>query len=99
MGPRYDLDKYKKVVVSTLHQDKDEFMLYRDERLPIALHLLVIFVSLPLLGMIGMINYQNAATGNIFGFRSVVHSFSFLDRHKTSRRSLAERVDRRADNG
>jgi ABC-type antimicrobial peptide transport system permease subunit len=76
-------DKYKKVVISTLHQDKDEFMLYRDERLPIALHLLVIFVSLPLLGMIGMIDYQSVATGifSVFSISFILSLFWIVIKH------------------
>jgi len=76
-------DKYKKVVISTLHQNKDEFMLYRDERLPIALHLLVIFISLPLLGMIGMIDYQNIATGifSVFSVAFILSLFWIIIKH------------------
>ena len=76
-------DKYKKVVVATLHQDKDEFMLYRDERLPIALHLLVALISLPLLGMIGMIDYQSAAVGmcSVFTVSFILALFWIVIRH------------------
>ncbi len=76
-------DKYKKVVVSTLHQDKDEFMLYRDERLPTARYFLVIFVSLPLLGMIGMIDYQNVPTGifSVFAVSFILSLFWIVIKH------------------
>jgi len=76
-------DKYKKVVISTLHQDKDEFMLYRDERMPIALHLLIIFISLPLLGMIGMIDYHSVTTGifSVFAVSFILSLFWIVIKH------------------
>ena len=58
-------------------------MLYRDERLPIALHLLVIFVSLPLLGMIGMIDYQNVPTGifSVFAVSFILSAVWIVIKH------------------
>lgn len=61
-------DKYKEIVVCVLTQDKDRFLLYRDERLPIVSHLLVGIVSFPLLGMIGLVAYKHALTGAVSVF-------------------------------
>jgi hypothetical protein len=58
-------EKYRKVVICVLEQDKRTFLLYRDERMPIVFHLLIGAVSLPLLCMIGMIAYKHALTGAI----------------------------------
>lgn len=61
-------EKYQKVVISVLKQDQDTFLLYRDERIPIAFHLLIGIVSFPLIGMIGMVAYEHVVTGAISVF-------------------------------
>ncbi len=61
-------EKYRKIVVSVLEKDKHTFLLYRDERMPIVFHLLVAAVSIPLVGMIGMIAYKHALTGAVSVF-------------------------------
>lgn len=54
---------YKKAVLAVLEKDKRTFLYYRDERLPISLHLLVIVWSAPLLGIIGGLEYQHFLAG------------------------------------
>jgi hypothetical protein len=70
-------EKYRKVVVCILEQDKHTFLLYRDERMPIVLHLLIAAVSLPLISMIGMIAYKHVLTGalSIFAVSMVLALF------------------------
>jgi len=61
-------DVYQKIVLAVLEQDKHVFLLYRDERMPIAFHLIIGAVSTPLLGMIGAIAYKHLLTGGISVF-------------------------------
>ena len=70
-------EKYRKVVVCVLEQDKHTFLLYRDERMPIVLHLLIGAVSFPLVGMIGMIAYKHIFTGasSVFAVSMVLALF------------------------
>lgn len=49
---------YKKAVLAVLTKDKRTFLFYRDERLPINLHLLVMVCSFPLFIIIGGLNYE-----------------------------------------
>jgi hypothetical protein len=70
-------EKYQKVVICVLKQDKETFLLYRDERMPIMFHLLIAFVSFPLLGMIGAVDYKHAITGmaSVFSVCAVLTLF------------------------
>ena len=70
-------EKYQKVVISVLKRDKDTFLLYRDERMPIAFHLLIGIVSFPLIGMIGMVAYKHVMTGviSVFAISLVLAAF------------------------
>jgi hypothetical protein len=61
-------DVYQKIVLAVLKRDKYTFLLYRDERMPIAFHLIIGAVSIPLLGMIGAIGYKHLLTGEISVF-------------------------------
>lgn len=72
-------DVYKKLVIAVLEKDKYTFLKYRDERLPIAFHLMIGGVSLPLLIMIGAIAYKHILTGEILVFSvSLVLILSWL---------------------
>jgi membrane protein YqaA with SNARE-associated domain len=62
------MEKYGKVVICVLEKDKHTFLLYRDERIPIVFHLLIASVSVPLVGMIGMIAFKHVLTGTISVF-------------------------------
>ena len=66
-------EKYKKVMVCVLLQDKQTFLLYRDERMPIIIHLFLFFLSVLLVGMILMLNYQKELSGAV-----AVFSVSFI---------------------
>jgi hypothetical protein len=56
-------EKYKEIVVAVLTKDKRTFMLWRDERMLIAMHLQIAIISVPFVGMIGAIGYHSAITG------------------------------------
>lgn len=56
-------EKYQKVVVCVLKKDRDTFLCYRDERVPITVHLLIAALSLPLLAMIGGLEYSSWRAG------------------------------------
>lgn len=56
-------EKYRKVVISVLRRDEETFLCYRDERMPIMIHLLLAALSLPLLVMIALLPYQHMWSG------------------------------------
>jgi len=56
-------EKYNKVVLCVFKKDKDTFLFYRDERMPIMIRLLLAFISLPLIGIVGALDYQHAWSG------------------------------------
>lgn len=66
-------EKYKKVVISVLKKDEETFLCYRDERIPVMIHLLLAALSIPLLVMIGMLEYQHLWSGI-----AAVFSVSFI---------------------
>jgi len=70
-------EKYKEVVLAVLKQDKETFLLYRDERMLIAIHVLIGMVSVPLLSMMCMVAYRHALTGamSVFSVSLVVVAF------------------------
>ena len=63
-------DKYKSVVEAVLKKDKDTFMLYRDERLPIIVHLLILSFSIPLLSFCLFVEYKDILSGYCSVFSS-----------------------------
>lgn len=66
-------EKYKKVVISVLKRDKETFLCYRDERIPIMIHLLLAALSLPLSIMIALLPYRYVWSG-----AASVFSVSFI---------------------
>ena len=56
-------EKYQTVVKSVLTRDERTFLVYRDERIPIVIHLLILSFSLPLMAMVALVEYHAAATG------------------------------------
>jgi hypothetical protein len=56
-------EKYNKVVLCVFKKDKDTFLFYRDERMPIMIRLLLASISLPLIGIVGTLDYQHAWSG------------------------------------
>jgi hypothetical protein len=56
-------EKYNKVVLCVFKKDKDTFLFYRDERMPIMIRLLLASISLPLIGIVGALDYQHAWSG------------------------------------
>lgn len=61
-------EKYKKVMFCVLENDRRTFMLYRDERMPVMLHLFLGSLSLPLLVMIMMLGYKSLFSGIVSVF-------------------------------
>ena len=62
------LEKYHKVVIAVFKEDDQTFLMYRDERMPIVIHLLVGIVSVPFLAMVGGMAYKHTLTGAISVF-------------------------------
>lgn len=56
-------ENYRKIVVCVLTKDVRTFLIYRDERIPIAMHLLLSAFSWPLLAMIALLEYRNFWAG------------------------------------
>jgi len=56
-------EKYQKVVRSVLRHDMQTFLYYRDERIPIIIHLLILSFSFPILGFVGFIEYHTVSAG------------------------------------
>ncbi len=56
-------EKYQKVVIAVLEQDEHKFLLYRDERIPIVLHLLLASLSAPIIGMVMLLEYKGFWSG------------------------------------
>jgi hypothetical protein len=58
-------ETYKTVMVAVLQKDVRTLMMWRDERMPIAVHLSIGIPSLFLLGGIGAVSFRHALTGGI----------------------------------
>ncbi len=56
-------ERFDKVVLSVLKRDKEMFLCYRDERVPIVLYLLIGAFSLPIIGMTGALDYKYTWAG------------------------------------
>ncbi len=56
-------EKYRKVVIAVLQRDKHTFLVYRDERMPLVLHIFIASLSLPLLIMAALLDYQSKWSG------------------------------------
>ncbi len=50
-------------MLSILKRDKETFLCYRDDRIPIMIHLLILVMSLPVLIIISLLEYKSAWTG------------------------------------
>jgi hypothetical protein len=57
------LDKQRQVVQSVIKKDKDTFLIYRDERLPIVVHLVLGSLSISIIGMVMLLGYHEEQTG------------------------------------
>lgn len=66
-------EKYRKVVIAVFDRDKRTFLMYRDERMPIMIHILLAALSFPLLLLVVMLDYEN-----IFSGIASVFSVSFM---------------------
>jgi hypothetical protein len=62
------LEKRKNVVLCTLKRDKEAFLLFRDERIPIILHLFLTVISVFLLGMAIFLEYKARINGIVSVF-------------------------------
>lgn len=56
-------EEYRKVSVCVITDDRDTFLLYRDERIPLMIHLLLGVLSLFLIGSIMLIDYDHIWSG------------------------------------
>lgn len=56
-------ENYRKVVSCVLTKDIRTFLIYRDERIPVAMYLLLSAFSLPLIGMVALLEYRNYWAG------------------------------------
>jgi hypothetical protein len=61
-------EKYCRLVVAVLEKNMHNFLLYRDERMPIMVHLSTAVVAVPLFCIIGMIDYRDVLTGMVSVF-------------------------------
>ncbi len=57
--------KYRKVMLSVLEKDERTFLKYRDDRMPIVLHLFLASLSLPLISMIMAFPFRGEWSGRI----------------------------------
>ncbi len=60
--------KHQKSVISVLKKDRETFLCYRDERIPIIIHLLIITFSALLLGIVSLIAYKTLYAGLVSVF-------------------------------
>jgi len=90
-------DNYRKIVIAVLREDKESFLLYRDERIPTLMYLLLGAFSLPLILVIGLLEWRHLWSG-IIGVSSVsfavslVWSVAFELQHPQKSPWVAERV-------
>ncbi len=61
-------ERYRQIVVAVLKKDRETFLLYRDERIPIMLHLLLLSFSLPLWCIIVALEYRSLWSGSAVVF-------------------------------
>jgi hypothetical protein len=62
--------EYKKMATGVVTKNKDLFLQYRDEQIPIMLHILVGGIALVIQALIMLIDYKNTTTAEIFVFSS-----------------------------
>jgi FtsH-binding integral membrane protein len=60
--------KYNKVMGCVLPQDKRTFLLYRDEKMPLVIHLFLGSLSFLLLAVIGLLPYEDCTSGTLAVF-------------------------------
>lgn len=68
-------EKFRIVGLAVLRRDRETFLLYRDERMPVVLHLLLFAFTLPIIGIIGLLDYRSIPTG-MFAVFSVTFVFA-----------------------
>jgi hypothetical protein len=56
-------EKYRQVVVCILRRDMETFLLYRDERIPIIIHILLASLSMPVIVMVMLLEYRSFWSG------------------------------------
>jgi hypothetical protein len=56
-------ERYQKVVLCILKRDRETFLCYRDERIPVIMYLLIAALSLPLLVIVGGLQYSHVWAG------------------------------------
>ena len=72
--------KYDAVVTAVFEKNKRVYLRYRDERPPIAVHVMIGMLSVPFLGMIGLIAYKHVLMGamSVFSIAVVLAGFWFV---------------------
>lgn len=72
--------KYDAVVTAVITKDHDTYLRYRDERPPIAVHLMVGMLSIPFLAMVVLAVYRHALMGavSVFAFSTAIVGFWFV---------------------
>ncbi|TAK96534.1 hypothetical protein EPO05_01585 [Patescibacteria group bacterium] len=66
-------EKYRQVVIFVLKGDKEGFLVLRDERMPMVLHIFIAALSVLFLGMVMLLNYRQEWSGI-----AAVFSLSFV---------------------
>lgn len=61
-------EKNRKMVHSILANDEHTFMIYRDERLSVATHMFLVFISFGLIILVGGMDYKDYAVGSTLVF-------------------------------
>lgn len=71
-------DRYKEVTKCVLTKDKQTFLLYRDERFPVIMHILLFSLALPIVVVIMLLDYESVVSGALAVFSVVFAVTTFL---------------------
>lgn len=69
-------NKFRKVGLSIMHNDMETFLAYRDERMPVLLHMLLFLFTFPIIAIVALLDYQSILAGALSVF-AVTLLFSF----------------------
>lgn len=56
-------EKYQRVVLCVIRMDRETFLCYRDERVPIVIHILILTFTILLITMVGGLEYRHVSAG------------------------------------
>jgi hypothetical protein len=76
------LDKYRKISMSVMQRDKETFLMYRDERLPIIMYILLGTLSACLIALMMLIEYSDVRWGDfaVFVVTCAISTYFFVAR-------------------